>query len=271
MTTADDEQLDELRRPVALARSGRQRDAVDSFLELVNGDDPVLAWIAADAQLGWNWWSGFTGEAADMVERVVLRFGYLAVRDEFPARVDFAMAVVAGAYYDRTELGPRLHRMADALPESFGLAAELRRTAAGVAELPTFGLPEALGTGRPLLRYAQELAARDPRGLSAGDAESLWRAASSASHPDLLVRLHDAGSVPPPEAPVKWALSQALFEAARPFEAEEVLLSARTDWRPFTWWQTLPQTPVLAPGLRPVVTARVQQEYLNRPIADGGG
>ena len=53
-------------------------------------------------------------------------------------------------------------------------------------------------------------------------------------------------------------------------------MAAREHWHLFTWWQTLPHTPVLNPGVRPVVTSRVQEEYLTRPVglpedSDGTG
>ncbi len=83
-----------------------------ALLDLVNGDDALSAWIAADALSGIMWWVGFTGAASDMVERIVLRFGDRAEADELPETVLFTAAVVAGGYYEGTEVVGRLQRMA---------------------------------------------------------------------------------------------------------------------------------------------------------------
>ncbi len=121
-----------------------------ALLDLVNGDDALSAWIAADALAGIMWWVGFTGAASDMVERVVLRFGDRAEADELPETVLFTAAVVAGGYYEGTEVVGRLQRMAGALPAGSSLQRKLLFAAGRHAADPTTGLPLGLGDPRPL-------------------------------------------------------------------------------------------------------------------------
>jgi hypothetical protein len=255
-----------LRQITADARTGRQRETMPELLKLVNGQDAVSAWIAADALAGIMWWVGFTGAASDMVERVVLRFGGRVEADDLPQTVLFTAAVVAGGYYEGTEVVGRLHRMAGALPAGSGLQRKLLFAAGGHAADPTTGLPLVLGDLRPLPAFQQPLAAADPRTLTPGQSDDLWRAYGAASDRAGLIALHDAGCPRPIDMAVEWRLVQALYEAGRPFDAEAVLLAVREHWPLFTWWQTLPHTPVLNPGLRPVVTARVREEYLTLPV-----
>ena len=237
-----------------------------SLLELVNGDDALSAWIAADALAGIMWWVGFTGAASDMVERVVLRFGNRAEADGLPETVLFSAAVVAGGYYEGTEVVGRLQRMAGALPAGNSLQRKFLFAAGRHAADPTTGLPLVLGEPQPLPALQQRLAAADPRTLPRAQLDDLWRAYGAASDRAGLILLFDAGCPRPIDVAVEWRLVQALYEAGRPFDAEEVLLAVRRHWHLFTWWQTLPHTPVLNPGLRPVVTARVQEEYLTSPV-----
>lgn len=274
MTAALEPLLAPVRAAVARARAGNQREAAEELLGFVNGDVPLQSWVGAAAALGWFWWTGFIGEASDMVERVVLRFGGQAVAANLPPDVEFVTAVMAGARYDGTEREGRLRRMADALPAHFPLAAQLRQYADGAVDHPDWGIPVALAPRRPLLRGVAMLLPSDPAGLprlSEADAVTLWRGAASAGDSELLLALSDAGLVPPPEAPVKWALAQVLYEAGRAGEAEAALLGARADWWPLNWWETLPRTPPLAPGLRPALTAGVIEAHLTLPVAVGAG
>jgi hypothetical protein len=247
-----------------------------ALLELVNGDDALSAWIAADALAGIMWWAGFTGAASDMVERVVRRFGGDAETADLPPTVLFTAAVVAGGYYEGTDVVARLQRMAGALPAGNSLQRKFLFAAGRHAADPTTGLPLVLGDPHPLPAFQQALAAADPRKLTPAQRDELWRAYGAASDRGGLIALHDAGCPPPIDVAVEWRLVQALHEAGRPFDAEAVLLAAREHWHLFTWWQTLPHTPVLNPGVRPVVTSRVQEEYLTRPVglpedSDGTG
>ncbi len=70
----------------------------------------------------------------------------------------------------------------------------------------------------------------------------------------------------PSTSPSSCGWSRHCTRPVEPFDAEAVLLAAREHWHLFTWWQTLPHAPVLSPGLRPVVTARVQEAYLTLPV-----
>ena len=266
MSNPTDQGREHLRMVTAQARTGRQREAMPALLELVNGEDALSAWIAADALAGIMWWVGFTGAAADMVERVVLRFGDRVEVDELPEIVLFTAAVVAGGYYEGGEVVGRLQRMAGALPAGSSLKRKMLFAAGRHATDPTTGLPLGLDDGRPLPDFQQPLAAADPRTLDPGRLAELWRAYGAASDRAGLIALHDAGCPRPVDIAVEWRLVQALYEAGRPFDAETVLLAVREHPQLFTWWQTLPHTPVLNPALRPVVTARVQEEYLTRPV-----
>jgi hypothetical protein len=49
-------------------------------------------------------------------------------------------------------------------------------------------------------------------------------------------------------------------------QGEDLLLAARDRWSPFTGWDVTPYSAVLQPTLRLVVTDRVREYYLTRPL-----
>jgi hypothetical protein len=211
-------------------------------------------------------WIDFIGAASDMVERIVLRFGHLTETAELPPPGRFLATVVAGGLYEGTEVVSRLHRMADVLPTDCTLQRKLLFAAGRHADDPTTGLPLSLGEPRPLPRFQQRLETKSPKRLRAEELHDLWHAYTSAHRRDGLIGLYDAGCGVPAWSEIELALVQSLYEAGRPDEAESVLLAAREHFHPFFWWETLPHTPILSPGLRPAVTPRVKQVYLTQPV-----
>jgi hypothetical protein len=266
-----DQRLSTLREAVRRAAAGQQREVLPEFLDLASGDDPFLAWVGAAAALPAMWWMGFAGEASDMLERVVLRFGKLADSAELPAAVPFETAVAAGALYDGTAGVDRLAGMADALPGGNALAGRLWYAMDRmVADGPAVLMPgPALREPRPMFGGADDLAAREVRSLTPEETELLWRQAAGSSRADVLIRLYGAGVAAPPEVPVLYPLADALRAAGRIAEGEQVLLDARPYWRPADPWDTLPATPPLHPNLRQLVTEQLRESYLSKPVAAG--
>lgn len=167
---------------VAVARGGRQQQACAALLPLTGVDDPRVCWSAAAACVGWMCWTGWIGEASDMVERVVLRCGSLATELDLPAWRGFVTAVVAGHVYDHTELVPRLSAMAAALPADNVLAEQCSVQAAASVLDPRAGLPRA---GLPRVGLAGTDPGRADAGLMA--AASAAGAGRSAQAQQLLI------------------------------------------------------------------------------------
>lgn len=258
-----------IREIVLRAASGRQHEALGELLDLTGSDDPPVAWLAAAAALPGMYWEGATSEASDMVQRIVQRFGADAGRFELSPSVGFDVAVAAGTLYDGSDGVPRLLEMAELLPDPNGLRARLLWAAGYMAEHGPAGLmPLCLTEPGELWPREAALLQRDPAVLDRAEVRRLWQHATARSRPDVLLHLHDAGLAMPGEAPVWYALAASLLRAGRPAEGEQVLLGARAVWYPLDVWDTLPVTPVLNPGLRPLVTAAVRDAYFTLPVGE---
>ncbi len=265
----NDEAAQTVRGIVLRAAAGHQDEALGELLGLTGSTDPATAWLAAAAAFPGMSWQGAHSEASDMVERIVERFGAVAGELNLSPVVPFSMAVAAGALYDGSEGVARLLGMAEHLPPMHQLHRDLIWAAGHFAQHgPAALMPHALRPSGELLQFEAVLLDRGPARLTEAEARSLWLGAASAGRSDVLMGLHEAGSPLPRELPVMYAFAQTLFEAGRPFEAEQVLLEARVVWYPMSIWETLPTTPVLNPGLRPVVTERVRTEYFTMPIGE---
>ena len=269
MNPAPDQAAGLIRSIVLRAASGRQYDALGELLDLTGSDDPPVAWLAAAAALPGMYWQGATSEASDMVQRIVERFGAVAGRYQLSPFVRFELAVAAGTLYDGSDGVPRLLEMADLLPEPNGLRTRLLWAAGHMAEHgPAALMPLCLTEPEELWPREAGLLHRDPATLDAAEVRRLWQHATARSRPDVLLHLRDAGLPLPDEAPVHFALAESLWRAGRPAEGEQVLLGARAVWSPLDIWDTLPITPVLNPGLRPLVTAAVREAYFSLPVGE---
>lgn len=269
MSTAHDEPTQVVRRIVLRAASGRQYEALGELLDLTGSDDPRIAWPAAAAALPGMYWEGSASEASDLVARIVERFGAVAGQYQLSPAVRFDLAVAAGTLYDGSDGVPRLLEMAAHLPEADGLRDRLLWAAGHMAECgPAALMPLCLGDPQELRPVETALLQRNPAELTADEVSRVWKHAGARSRPDVLVQLHDAGLPMPADAPVWYALAESLLRAGRPQEAEQIMLGARVVWYPLAVWDTLPITPVLHPGLRPLITAAVREAYFTLPVGE---
>ncbi len=274
MTDDGDRAVSAIREIVLRAASGRQHEALGELLTLTGSEDPHLAWLAAAAALPGMCWEDAAGEASVMVERIVERFGSVAEEYELSAHVDFDRAVAAGCLYDEEDGIPRLLRMASQLPSSHGLHAKLVWLAGFMAEHgPAAAMPLCLTEPEELwkndAKLLQTMVRRGPTALDEQQVRRLWNAATARSRPDVLVSLYDGGLSERVDGTlVMYALAASLLQAGRAGEAEQVLLDARPMWYPLSVWETLPTTPVLNPGLRPLVSDRVVRDYLTLPVGE---
>lgn len=269
MNPAYDEPTETIRQIVLRAASGQQNEALGELLELTGSQVPQIAWMAAAAALPGMCWQGATAEASDMVQRIVERFGPVAVQYELSAHVRFQTAVAAGTLYNGSDGVPRLLEMAGNVPESHELHGKLLWAAGHLAEHgPAALMPLCLREPEELRPLEADLLRRDPARLDPAQVRRLWNHAADQSRPDVLLLLHDAQLPLPDEVPVWYALAQSLLQAGRPAEGEQVLLGARAVWYPLAVWETLPLTPVLHPGIRPLVTAAVREAYVTLPVGE---
>jgi hypothetical protein len=259
----------EVRDVVLRARSGQQARAHQDLVALSADRRPVVAWTSAAAALGWYWWNGANQTAAELVERVVLGCGPQAGPVELPEVPEFVTTLAAAAYYDGIPAVPRLQRMLAALPADHDQAELFLRVRDRLDTDPASLLPVGISDPEPMFATETDLAARDPRSLSAAEAERLYLEAANCGQRAVLLRLVDAGHPVPARS---WALNwtgQVLAEAGRPAEAQPLFIASGPAWAPSAWWQTMPWELPLGPTLRPWVSAEVRQAFAETPIAPG--
>jgi hypothetical protein len=258
-------------RLISQARHGRFEELLPGLLGVAerSGGDRDEAWEAAAAAIQIFFWQDRFAQAADLAEAIISRDGLLG-GELCDQDIPFSIAFLAGELHAGTPAQPRLLAAADRIPEGRNLGSDLLWLA---KELPGRPVQELLpsyfdwgGPAEPLDRGDAELAERDFSTLKADDKYTLWQALTEANDFEQAHQLAESsGEVPDRYAPCLW---MAGWYATRGdiVRGERMLLAARGRWWPYMKWDAIPDDPVLQPTLRLVVTDRVREHYLTRPI-----
>lgn len=260
-----------MNQPVSeLVEIGR-RDGFPAILPALTdlartGADPETAWQACAAAVGILAWNDRFAEAADLAELVIARDapGGGSLCDQ---REPFGEAFIAAQLHAQVPAGPRLARLAEAVPEKRVLRSWLSNRAKGLETKP---LPKLMSNFAPWDKEPGSIDSeiggayvdRDYHGLTGPEQRVLWEALRSTNRFGQAVELMDkVGEVPPVWVVCTW-LAGGFVRHDDVERAEAVLLAAHGTWIPYDNWDVLPPDPVLQPQLRPAATARVRERYL---------
>ncbi|MER8182695.1 hypothetical protein [Kitasatospora sp. NPDC094015] len=259
-------------RLVSQARQGRFLEVLPELLGLAErpGGNRNPVWEAAAAAIQILFWQDRFEEAADLTAMLIERDGPRG-GELCDQSVPFRSAFLAAELHAGVPARPRLLAAAAAVPDGRRLGAELRWVADQLADhrveelLPNPG--DWGGPVKPLDGHSgTQFVDRDHHGLTAREKRLLWEAlawSNDFARADRLARESD-------EAPQQVAVCTWLagWYATRGEIAsgERMLLAAHERWWPSAKWDAVPDPPVLQPALRLVVTDRVREHYLTRPI-----
>ncbi|MFJ1702153.1 hypothetical protein [Kitasatospora sp. NPDC088346] len=257
---------------VSRARQGAFLEVLPELVELAGrrGGHRNPVWEATAAAIQIMFWQDRFAEAADLAAALIAadgpRGGELCDQS-----VPFRSAFLAAELHAGVPAGPRLLAASEQVPEGRVLGTDLRWTAEQRATRPIEDLlPNPGDWGGPVRPAASPTAAalltRDPGSLTDRERRRLWDALAAGNDFAAADRLaRSSGETPPQFAVCTWMAGW--YATTGETEAgERMLIAAHGRWWPFAKWDALPDPPVLQPTLRPVVTDRVREHYLTRPI-----
>ena len=260
-----------MNRPVSeLVEIGR-RDGFPAILPALtdlarSGAGPETAWQACAAAVGILAWSDRFVEAAELAELVIARDapggGSLCDQNE-----PFGEVFIAAELHAQVPAGPRLARLAEAVPDKRVLRSWLSNRYKGLEIKPLSKLmsnfaPWDKAPGSLDDEIGGAYVGQDYHGLTLPKQRVLWEALRSTNRFEQAVELMDkVGEVPPAWVVCTW-LAGGFVRQDDIDRAEAVLLAAHGMWIPYEDWDVLPPDPVLQPQLRPAATARVRERYL---------
>ena len=253
------------------ARLDGYRAIAPELVRIARGEDGDVdageAWQAAAAAVEILYWTGEFAEAADLAEHVIRR--------DAPAggslcdqRKPFGEVFVAAELHAGIPAAPRLDALAEVVPEGRVLQKWLasRARKIGTTPLPKL-LPNFAPWDEPAGPIENEIGGRyldrDYAGLRVPEQRVLWEALRTTNRFDQAVALMDqVGEVPPVWVVCTW-LAGGFARGGDLGRAEQILLDAHRLWIPVDVWDVLPSDPVLQPAVRPAVTDRVRERYLD--------
>ncbi|WP_042372001.1 hypothetical protein [Streptacidiphilus neutrinimicus] len=254
------------------ARQGRFLEVLPELLDVAREDgDPDARLTAAAAAILILLWSDRFGEAGRLAEELIARDGPSGghLCDQ---TMPFLYAFYGADLHDGTPAAPRLLAAAAAVPEGRVLNRTFRQAAERLASGRTVrdDLEAYYDWGAPVGANTRvigaDLLGRDPVELDARQRRTFWSALHQTRD---LSRAREAyralGEIPQDLNLAIW-LAGAFAVAGEVPEGEAVLLAAHAVYWPLMQWDVLPAALVLLPTLRPVMTDRVREYYLNRPI-----
>ncbi|GAA3007159.1 hypothetical protein GCM10020229_18650 [Kitasatospora albolonga] len=256
---------------VSRARHGRFDEVLPDLMSLAKqpDGDRSEAWEATAAAIQVLSWHDRFAEAATLVEQLIAKDGPLGA-ELCDQDVPFTTVFLAAELHAGQPAGPRLLAAVDRLPEGSVLADELSWLAGELTNRPVEELlPSHFAWGGPsvpLDEEAEQLVACDYGSLDDQGKYALWQALTKANDFGRAHRIVEAtGEVPDRYAPCLW---MAGWYATRGdlVRGERMLLAARGRWWPYMKWDAIPDDPVIQPVLRLVVSDRVREQYLTRPI-----
>ncbi|GAA4875645.1 hypothetical protein [Kitasatospora terrestris] len=258
-------------RLISGARRGRFNELLPDLLDMAGrpGGDRDEAWEATAAAIQVLFWQDRFAEAADLAEALIAQDGPLG-GELCDQDMPFRTALLAGELHAGTPARPRLLAGAARVPEGRNLGDDLLWLAEELPERPVEELlPSPFdwgGPAEPLDEVAVQLAERDFSTLDADDRYTLWEALAKANDFDRAHRLvESSGRTPDRHSPCLWMAGWYAVRGDVP-RGERMLLAAHDRWWPYMRWDAIPDAPVLQPTLRLVVTDRVREHYLTRPI-----
>lgn len=252
---------------VELGRRNGFPTILSALTELArSGAEPETAWQACAAAIDILAWTDAFAEAADLAELVIARDapGGGSLCDQ---RKPFGEVFIAAQLHAQIPAGPRITRLAEAVPAKRVLHSWLSTRAKGLETKP---LPKLLPNFAPWDNSPGSLddeiggafLDRDYQSLTTPERRVLWEALRSTNHFETAVDLMDKfGETPPVWVVCTW-LAGGFVRRGNLDRAEALLLAAHDLWTGYDAWDVLPLDPVLQPALRPAVTDRVRERYL---------
>ncbi|MFF0297761.1 hypothetical protein ACFYST_30485 [Kitasatospora sp. NPDC004614] len=256
---------------ISLARRGRFEVVLPELLEMARRVDGPRdeGWESVAAAVQILCWRDRFAEAAELAEQVIVRDGPLG-GELCDQDVPFREALLAAQLYAGRPAGPRLAALVGRLPAGRNLTEDLAWVA---EELPGRPVEELLpchcewgGPARPLDGATERMLAKGFAELAVAERQLLWQDLFSANAFDRAHALVEStGETPDRFAACLWMAGWYAVrgEIAR---GERLLLAAHGRWWPYMKWDAIPEAPVLQPTLRLVLTERVREYYLTRPI-----
>lgn len=258
-------------RLISQARHGRFDELLPELLETARRSvgDRDEAWEAAAAAIQILFWHDRFAEAADLAEALIASDGPLG-GELCDQDMPFDEAFLAAQLHVDSAASPRLQEAAGHVPAGRNLNEQLLWLADAVSERPIEELlPSHFdwgGPAKPLNGIGAELAGREFATLDADGKYTLWQALMKANDFDRAHELaRSSGKAPDRYAPCLWMAGWYAVRGDVP-RGEQMLLAAHDRWWPYMKWDAIPAGPVLQPTLRLVVTDRVREQYLTRPI-----
>ncbi|MFJ8043910.1 hypothetical protein ACIRBX_25760 [Kitasatospora sp. NPDC096147] len=256
---------------ISSARQGRFDETLPDLVRLATRSDGDRdeAWEAAAAAVQVLSWRDRFAEAADLVEALILRDGSLG-GELCDQDVPFSTIFLAAELYADQPARPRLLAAADRMPQDCVLAGDLTWLADEVTRRPLEELLPSYfdwgGSSRPLDGQVESLAVQGFDTLDSGARHALWQGLTNANDFERAHQVAEsAGAVPDRYASCLWMAGWYATQGDL-LRGERMLLAARERWWPYKAWDAVPDDPVLQPALRLVVTDRVREQYLTRPI-----
>ena len=259
---------------VSQARHGRFVELLPQLLTMAGRADGSRdeAWEAAAAAIQILFWQDRFAEAAELAETVIDRDGPLG-GELCDQDTPFRAAFLGAQAHAGLPAAPRLLAAAGHVPAGRNLGEELLWLAEQVSDRPVEELlPNHADWGGPaksLGGASAELVERgfsDFGGLAEADRNLVWQALAKANDFERAHALAESsGQTPDRFATCTWLAGWYAVRGDVP-RGERILLAAHDRWWPYMKWDAIPDAPVLQPTLRLVVTDRVREHYLTRPI-----
>ncbi|MFF3496766.1 hypothetical protein ACFYWS_36125 [Streptomyces sp. NPDC002795] len=257
---------------ISYAREGHFQEALPQLLEIARrpGGARGPVWEAAAASIQILLWLDRPGEAADLAESLIRADapsgGELCDQD-----MPFDEALLATPEASSEAVAGRLAAVAGAVPTGRVLRERLNWLSQQLTQRPLAELtPGFEPWGVPLppsgAKHRSPLVERDFETLTADEQRVVWKSLRTAND---FPRAHElvaqGGHTPPQYAECSWMAGWYAVQGDME-GGEAMLLAAHGRWHPYMKWDAIPTDPVLQPTLRLVVTDRVREHYLTRPI-----
>ncbi|MFD9124087.1 hypothetical protein [Kitasatospora sp. NPDC059571] len=258
-------------RLTSRARHGGHREMLPELLALAT--DPAArpdpAWEAGAAAIQILCWEDRFAEAGELAELLIERQGpgggHLCDQD-----MPFAEGFLVAQLYAGVPAQPRLRAAADHVPEGRILREELLWLAEQLDLRPVeHFLPCHYDWGGPIVPredvIGEWLLDRDFAALEPREKRVAWEAIAKTNDFARGRGLVESGELPEQYYLRLWLAGWYAVEGDTA-GGERMLLAAHERWWPYKRWDVIPTCEVVQPTLRRVVTDRVRQHFLTRPI-----
>ncbi|MFJ9178750.1 hypothetical protein [Streptomyces sp. NPDC102360] len=256
---------------ISHAREGHFQEALPQLLEVARrpGGARGPVWEAAAASIQILQWSDRMVEAADLAESLIRTDGPSG-GELCDQSMPFDEALLAAPAPSSTAIAERLTAVAETVPTGRILRRRLSWLAQQLTQRPLVELiPGFEPWGAPLppsgAQHDSPLVESSYETLTTDEQRVVWQSLMSANDFPHAHDLVAQGHSPRQYAECVWMAGW--YSVQGDVELGEVmLLAAHSVWHPYMKWDALPTDPVLQPTLRLVVSDRVREHYLTRPI-----